>query len=129
MATEAAKQGLELVSLDPGQSVSMERHQVEDLIHQKVRLIVMIPVDQKTSQIAAKLINAAGIPLVLLNTKFADDFTSNGGQSVTYIGSDHTEAGKIQGQFLADKLPEGGNVVYLVGEYGGASTERRKAGF
>src|SRR5271154_6082054 len=45
MATEAAKQGLELVSLDPRQSVSMERHQVEDLIHQKVRLIVMIPVD------------------------------------------------------------------------------------
>jgi ABC-type sugar transport system substrate-binding protein len=26
-------------------------------------------------------------------------------------------------------LPEGGSVVYLVGEYGGSSTERRKAGF
>jgi ribose transport system substrate-binding protein len=129
MAAEATKQGVDLVSLDPRQSVSAERRQVEDLIHQKVGLIVMIPVDQKTSQIAARLINAAGIPLILLNTRFADDFASNGGQSVTYIGSDDTEAGKIQGQFLADKLPEGGDVVYLVGEYGGASTERRKAGF
>ncbi len=129
MTAEASKQGIDLVSLDPRQSVSMERHQVENLIRQKVDLIVMVPVDQKTSQIAAKLINTAGIPLVLLNTKFADDFASNGGQSVTYIGSDDTEAGKIQGQFLADNLPEGGNVVYLVGEYGGASTERRKAGF
>jgi len=102
---------------------------VEDLIHRKVEVIVMIPVDQEISQIAAKLINAAGIPLILLNTKFADDFASNGGQFLTYIGSDDTEAGKIQGQFLADKLPQGGNVIYLVGEYGGASTERRKAGF
>jgi ABC-type sugar transport system substrate-binding protein len=129
METEAAKQHIDLVSLDPRQSVSIERHQVDDLIHRKVELIVMIPVDQKTSQIAAKLINSAAIPLVLLNTKFADDFASNGGQFVTYVGSDDTEAGKIQGQYLADKLPGGGDVVYLVGEYGGASTERRKAGF
>jgi inositol transport system substrate-binding protein len=129
METEAAEQGIDLVSLDPRQSVSLERHQVEDLIRRKVELIVMIPVDQKTSQIAAKLINTAAIPLVLLNTKFADDFASNGGQFVTYVGSDDTEAGKIQGQYLADKLPGGGDVVYLVGEYGGASTERRKAGF
>jgi len=129
METEAAKQGVDLVSLDPQQSATRERHQVEDLIHRKVEVIVMIPVDQEISQIAAKLINAAGIPLILLNTKFADDFASNGGQFLTYIGSDDTEAGKIQGQFLADKLPQGGNVIYLVGEYGGASTERRKAGF
>ena len=60
---------------------------------------------------------------------FTDDFTSHGGKFVTYVGSDDTDAGKIEGQYLAEMLPGGGNVVYLVGEYGGASTERRKAGF
>jgi ABC-type sugar transport system substrate-binding protein len=129
MKAEAAKQGVGLVSLDPRQSVATELNQVEDLITKKVDLIVMIPVDQKTSQAAAKLVNKAGIPLVLLNTRFTDDFTANGGKFVTYVGSDDTDAGKIQGQYLVDNLPEGGNVVYLVGEYGGASTERRKAGF
>jgi ABC-type sugar transport system substrate-binding protein len=129
MKAEAAKHSIELVSLDPRQSVATELDQVENLITKKVDLIVMIPVDQKTSQAAAKLINKAGISLVLLNTKFTDDFTSNGGKFVTYVGSDDTDAGKIEGQYLVDKLPEGGNLVYLVGEYGGASTERRKAGF
>jgi ABC-type sugar transport system substrate-binding protein len=129
MNAEAAKQGVGLVSLDPRQSVATELNQVEDLTAKKVDLIVMIPVDQKTSQAAAKLVNKAGIPLVLLNTKFTDDFTANGGKFVTYVGSDDTDAGKIQGEYLVDNLPEGGNAVYLVGEYGGASTERRKAGF
>ena len=129
MKAEAAKQGIDLRRLDPRQSVATELDQVEDLITKKVDLIVMIPVDQRTSQAAAKLINKAGIPLVLLNTKFTDDFTTSGGKFVTYVGSDDIEAGKMEGQYLIDKLPEGGSVVYLVGEYGGSSTERRKAGF
>lgn len=129
MKTEAAKQGIDLLCLDPQQGVATELSQIKDLITKKVDLIVMIPVDQKTSQNAAKLINKAGIPLVLLNTKFTDDFASTGGKFATYIGSDDIEAGKMEGQYLIDKLPEGGSVVYLVGEYGGSSTERRKAGF
>jgi ABC-type sugar transport system substrate-binding protein len=129
MKAEATKNGIDLVSLDPRQSVAKELDQVENLITKKVDLIIMIPIDQKTSQAAAKLINKASIPLVQLNTKFTDDFATNGGKFVTYVGSDDTDAGKIEGQYLVDLLPEGGNVIYLVGQYGGASTERRKAGF
>jgi ABC-type sugar transport system substrate-binding protein len=66
---------------------------------------------------------------VLLDTKFTADFLSNGGKFVTYIGSEDTVAGEIEGQYLADKLPEGGNIVYLVIEYGPSVTARRKAGF
>jgi ABC-type sugar transport system substrate-binding protein len=129
MKAEATKNGIDLVSLDPRQSVAKELDQVENLITKKVDLIIMIPIDQKTSQAAAKLINKASIPLVQLNTKSTDDFATNGGKFVTYVGSDDTDAGKIEGQYLVDLLPEGGNVIYLVGQYGGASTERRKAGF
>jgi ABC-type sugar transport system substrate-binding protein len=129
MKAEATKNGIDLVSLDPRQSVAKELDQVENLITKKVDLIIMIPIDQKTSQAAAKLINKASIPLVQLNTKFTDDFATNGGKFVTYVGSDDTDAGKIEGQYLVDLLPQGGNVIYLVGQYGGASTERRKAGF
>jgi inositol transport system substrate-binding protein len=117
------------VALDPQQSVATELSQVQKLITDKVNLIVMIPVDQRMSQGAARLINKAEIPLLLVNTKFTDDFISNGGKFATYIGSDDIDAGKIEGQYLIDKLTEGGNVVYLVGEYGGSSTERRKTGF
>jgi inositol transport system substrate-binding protein len=67
--------------------------------------------------------------IVLLNTKFTDDFASTVGKFASYVGSDDIDAGKIEGRYLVDKLPAGGSVVYLVGEYGGSSTERRKAGF
>lgn len=129
MKAGATKNGIDLISLDPRQSVAKELDQVENLITKKVDLIIMIPIDQKTSQAAAKLINNANIPLVQLNTKFTDDFETSGGKFATYVGSDDTDAGKIEGQYLVDLLPEGGNVIYLVGQYGGASTERRKAGF
>lgn len=126
MQTAADEHGLDLVSLDPRQETSTEFSQIEDLITRKVDAIVMIPVDQASSQAAAKAVNEAGIPLLLVNTRFSDDFD---GDYVSYIGSDDTEAGEIQGQYLADQLPDGGNVIYLVGQYGGASTERRKTGF
>jgi ABC-type sugar transport system substrate-binding protein len=48
MKLEAARQGIDLVSLDSGGNVMMELYQVEKLISQKVDLIVMNPVDQKT---------------------------------------------------------------------------------
>jgi ABC-type sugar transport system substrate-binding protein len=51
------------------------------------------------------------------------------GKFITYVGSDDTLAGKIEGQYLGDRLPEGGEVVYLVIEYGRSVTARRKAGF
>ncbi|MFC0528995.1 sugar ABC transporter substrate-binding protein [Phytohabitans kaempferiae] len=122
---EAEAQGLELISLDPRQQTSTEMQQVEDLITKQVDLVVMIPVDQKISQAAARRVNEAKIPLLLVNTSF-EDFA---GEYVSYVGSDDTKAGEIQGQYLVDQLPQGGNVIYLVGQYGGAGTERRKAGF
>jgi ABC-type sugar transport system substrate-binding protein len=95
MKVEAAKQGIDLVFLDSARSVATESSQVESLIARKVDLIVMNPVDQRTSQAAAKLINNAGIPLILLDAKFTDDFTFGGGKFVAYVGSEDTVAGAI----------------------------------
>lgn len=126
MKTEAKAKDLNLDSLDPRQSTSTEQTQVENLIAQKVDAIIMIPVDQKASQAAAKEVNKAGIPLILVNTHFPANFS---GKFVSYIGSDDSEAGKIQGDYLADTLPQGGKVIYLVTQYGGSSTQLRKAAF
>ena len=50
LQAEAAKEGIGLVPLDPRQSVATELSQVRNLISQKVDLILMIPVDQKTAR-------------------------------------------------------------------------------
>ncbi len=112
MKAEADAQGIALIDLDPRQETSTEFTQIEDLITQQVDAIIMIPVDQEASQAAAEVVNEAGIPLILVNTRFTDDF---GGDYVTYVGSDDTEAGQIQGEYLAEALPDGGKVIYLVG--------------
>jgi inositol transport system substrate-binding protein len=129
MKAEAGKEGLDLICLDSARSVMTELSQIENLIARKVDLIIMSPIDQTTSQAAAILVNKAGIPLLLLDTKFNKDFESIGGKFVTFVGSEDTVAGQIQGRYLVDKLPEGGNVVYLAIEYGRSATELRKAGF
>jgi inositol transport system substrate-binding protein len=129
MKAEAAREDLDLISLDSERSVMTERSHVESLIARKVDLIIMTPIDQATSQAAAMLVNKAGIPLLLLETKFDGHFKSDGGKVVTFVGSDNTIPGEIEGRYLVDKLPEGGNVVYLAIEYGRSATELRKAGF
>jgi inositol transport system substrate-binding protein len=129
MKAEATKEGLDFICLDSARSVMTEKSQIESLIARKVDLIIMSPIDQATSQAAAILVNNAGIPLLLLDTKFNSDFKSAGGKFATFVGADDTVAGQIEGRYLADKLPEGGNVVYLALEYGRSATELRKAGF
>jgi ABC-type sugar transport system substrate-binding protein len=126
MRSVAQAANVKLIDLDPAFQTSREMTQIEDLITQKVNVIIMIPVDQSVSQAAGRKVNQANIPLILVNTRFSDDFPGN---FVAYIGSDDTEAGRIQGRYLAETLPAGGDIIYLIGEYGGASTERRKAGF
>jgi ribose transport system substrate-binding protein len=45
MKVEAVKQGIDLVTLDSARNVTTELYHVENLIAQKVDLIVMNPVD------------------------------------------------------------------------------------
>jgi ABC-type sugar transport system substrate-binding protein len=126
---EAAKQGVNLIQLDPRQKTDTELGQIENLITQKVDLVIMIPVDVDGSIAAAKKLNAAGIPLILLNTKLSPTFVAGGGKYVTYVGSDDVAAGRIEGTFTVKELNGAGNIIYLVGQYGGASTNLRKQGF
>jgi ABC-type sugar transport system substrate-binding protein len=130
MKAQADAKGVGLDALDPRQKVDTELSQVEDLITKKVDLIIMIPVDVKQSGAAAKKINEANIPLMFLNTKLDDSFAAGGGKVVTYVGSNDVQAGEIQGQYVVDTLGSaGGKIIYLVGQYGGASTNLRKEGF
>jgi len=126
---EAAKNNFKLVSLDPRGSASTETSQIENLITQQVKVIVMIPLDQKESQAAARKVNAAHIPLVLTNNRFDDSFAKSGGTVASFVGSDDAQAGQIEGNYAVKQLPGGGNIVYLTNTAGASSTVRRSAGF
>lgn len=126
MKAEADKTGNTLELLDTKGDVPTELQLIEDLITRKPDAIIMQALDGEASQQAAKQVNAAGIPLFTLSTDFAE---GNSLKIESYIGVDDTEAGKIQGKYVNDQLPNGGKILYIVGTYGASWTDRRKAGF
>lgn len=126
MTDEAQKEGVGLVTVDSRASVATELSRMEDLLTRNVDVIVMDAVDAKSSEAAGKRVNAAGIPLVLVDNRFADDSDID---VVSYVGTDAKESGRLQAEYLNQALPEGGKIIYLVGVYGAPWTENRKAGF
>lgn len=126
MQKAADASGDKLDLLDTKGEVPTELQLVEDLITRKPDAIIMQALDGEASQQAAKQVNAAGIPLFTLSTDFAE---GNSLKIESYIGVDDTEAGKIQGKYVNDQLPNGGKIIYIVGTYGASWTDRRKAGF
>lgn len=126
MQKAADASGDKLDLLDTKGEVPTELQLIEDLITRKPDAIIMQALDGEASQQAAKQVNAAGIPLFTLSTDFAEGNTL---KIESYIGVDDTEAGKIQGKYVNDQLPNGGKIIYIVGTYGASWTDRRKAGF
>lgn len=126
MTEAASTDDVSLSVVDARNTVATELSQVENLVAQKPKVIIMNPVDAESSQAAGRLVNQAGIPLVTIDNNFAK------GSKVDvagYVGSDATESGKLQADYINRAFPEGGNIIYLVGIYGAPWTERRMEGF
>lgn len=126
MEKQAKSAGIELVMVDAKGDVSTELSQIEDLVTRNVDAIVMMPIDGKSSQTAAKMANSEDIPLFILSTAFPDDSPV---KFESYVGVDDTEAGRMQAEYVNKMLPDGGKIVYIVGTYGASWTDRRKTGF
>lgn len=126
MNDSAADQDASLQVVDSRNSVSTELSQVEDLITKQPQVIIMNPVDAESSQGAGRLVNQAGIPLVTIDNNFSEDADVD---VDAYIGSDATESGRLQAQFINEQFPDGAQIIYLVGIYGAPWTERRMEGF
>jgi inositol transport system substrate-binding protein len=126
MDAKAQQLGEKVETVDAKGDIATELNQVEDLVTKNADAIIMMPIDGEASQPAAKRAAEANIPLFILSTAFAE------GSDVkyeSYIGVDDTEAGRMQADYLAQQLPEGGKIIYIVGTYGASWTDRRKAGF
>jgi ribose transport system substrate-binding protein len=104
---------------DPGMQLS----QVEDLIQQKVDVILLSPWDPDPGGTAAEAANAAGIPVLVL------DVGVNSGEIETFIVSDNYLGGQIAGEFVAEKLGGTGKVVIIQCQLGYVIPALRDQGF
>lgn len=105
---EVEKRGDTLLSVDPANDVSRQIQQVEDLIAQDIDGIFLNPAEAEGIIPALDQLKAAGIPIVNFDTEVAEM-----SYVATYAGSDNYNAGKVCGEDLVKKIPNGGDIIVL----------------
>lgn len=120
---KADELGATLVVLDSQDDSATEMSNVEDLITQKVDLIMINPTNSDAVGNAVAAANEAGIPVITL------DRSANSGEVVAHIASDNVAGGKMAGEFIIEKLGGKGKVVELEGIPGASAAIDRGEGF
>ncbi|KPX68794.1 Sugar ABC transporter, periplasmic sugar-binding protein [Pseudomonas syringae pv. maculicola] len=117
--------GVTLQFVDARADVNKQIDQVKELINKKVDALIVNPVDTAATARITKEAVAAGIPLVYVNRRPDDPKLPAGVATVT---SDDTEAGRLQAQYVADKMGGKGSVMILLGDLANNSTQNRTKG-
>ncbi|SFY33182.1 inositol transport system substrate-binding protein [Paracoccus pantotrophus] len=121
---EAAKSDpdIEINFADANNDAARQLDQIDNLIAQGVNALVVVPVDFEGIVPGVEKANEAGIPVIALGIQSA------GGQS-TFVGSKNIDAGRMQGEFMKEKLPQDAKILYLQGTPGLYHSQERKKGF
>ncbi|MBN7130605.1 sugar ABC transporter substrate-binding protein [Burkholderia multivorans] len=122
--SDAAKAdpNLNVIFTDANGDASRQLDQIDNFISQKVDAIVVVPVDYQGIVPGVERANKAGIPVIALGIQSA-------GGKYTFVGSKNFDAGRLQGEFMAAKLPKNAQILYLQGTPGLYHSKERLAGF
>ncbi|WP_069999706.1 sugar ABC transporter substrate-binding protein [Cellulosilyticum sp. I15G10I2] len=97
-----------LITTDPAMDVAKQINQIEDMITQGIDAIYLNPVDWEGIRPALEALKQANIPIINFDTRVKDmDFVT------AYAGSDNKNAGKVCGEDLVKRFPNGGKIVIL----------------
>ena len=115
--------GYTLVALGADNDASKQAGQIEDLIAQKVDLILLNPVDSTTVGTMIDKANAAGISVITV------DRSAESGEVVAHVASDNVAGGVVAGDFLKALYTADYKVLELLGQPGASAATDRSAGF
>ncbi len=90
-------------------NLSKQISDVEDMIQQKIDILLLNAVDSKAVAPAVVSANKANIPVITL------DVNAEGGKITSFIATDNYLAGKLDGQYLVKRLKGKGNIVIING--------------
>ena len=105
---EVEANGDTLISTDPANDVSLQITQIEDMITQGIDAIFLNPAEAEGILPALDMLKEAGIPIINFDTEVADM-----SYVTSYAGSDNYNAGKVCGEDLVAKCPDGGDIIVL----------------
>jgi ribose transport system substrate-binding protein len=119
----ALASSVELITVDAQDDAAKQASSIEDLIQQKVNVIIINPTDSAAIVPAVESANAAGIPVITVDRR------SDGGTIASHIASDNKAGGVLAAEFIAERLNGSGKVVELEGIPGSSAARERGAGF
>ena len=76
-----------------------------------VDALILVPADSDAIAPAISAANSNGTPVICLGIK------ANSGD-FTFVGSENYDSGHMQGEYMAENLPQGAKVLYLAGTAG-----------
>ncbi|MGD0640417.1 MAG: ribose ABC transporter substrate-binding protein RbsB [Roseiarcus sp.] len=122
-AAKAKELGYDLVVLDSQNDPAKELSNVEDVLNQNVKLVMLNPADSDAAKASVAAANHKNVPVITL------DRSANGGDVVTHIASDNVAGGRMAADLVIKKLGGKGNVVELEGVPGASAARDRGKGF
>lgn len=113
---------IKVINSEANMDPQKQLNQVDDAIMQEVDAIIVVPIDYSGITPGVKAANAAGIPVIALGIE------SEGGDYI-FVGCQNRDAGVMQAEFMAEKLPQDAKVLYLSGTPGLYHSVERHDGF
>lgn len=123
LRAKAKEMDVELIEADGQGKAENQISQVENFIAQKVDAIILNPFDKDGDAPCVDKAVAAKIPIIVVNAE-----VSNLDKATGMVGSDDTDAGKIEMQYIADQLKGKGNIVIIHGPNGHSAEVGRTKG-
>lgn len=102
------KEECTMIVKDPGSNADTQAEQIQEMIDEGINAIFLCPVDWEKITPSLQALQDAGVKIINVDSEVKDtDYID------AYIGSNNTEAGKLCGNDLIEKCPDGGNVAIL----------------
>lgn len=116
--------GYKTIVYDGQNDAAKQPAQIEDALQKGVDAIIIIPADESSTKNALNDATSMGIPVVTMDREVhgVDGILS-------YLVTDNVKGGELCGKWLAEKMPEGGNVIIMEGIIGTAPQRERGGGF
>lgn len=108
VASDLQDQGSRLLVRDAADDASLQMDQIREMIESGVSAVFLCPVDPEKITPALEELKEANIPVINFDIRTADEKLVS-----SFVGSDDYNAGKVCGEDLCARFPQGGNIAIV----------------
>ncbi len=128
----AAAGGIDLVIQAAEREVDVEKQMqiIENLIQTRIEVLLVTPSGSREIVAALAKVHAAGIPIIVIDDRIDETAAAKAGvKTVSYVGSDNVEGGRVAGRALVEMSGGRARVALLEGTPGHETGDSRLRGF